>query len=101
MLGGNHIHIYGARMLDGVFKGGFGDFVEGDAFGVLGQLEDFQQVPRDGFAFAVFIGREPDGVCGFGGFLEFGDDLFVSGVNFIGDVKGAFIYLGIFADVAD
>ena len=56
-----------ARLLDGFQNGGFGDFVEYDTFGVFRfQLQDFVQVPCDGFSFAVLIGSQPDGVGLFG-----------------------------------
>ena len=62
LLGADHGHVDGAGVFDGFFESGFGDFVEGDAVGFFGEFQDFEEVPRDGFAFAVFIGREPDGV---------------------------------------
>ena len=41
------------------------------------------QVPADGFAFAVGIGREVDGVNALGGLLEFGDQLLFAFDDFI------------------
>ena len=101
LLGGDHVHIDGAGVLNGGLEGGLGDFVEGDAFSVWGEIENFEQVPRDGFAFAILIGSEPDGVGGFGGFLKLGDDFLVIGVDFVGDIEGIFVDFGVLANVAN
>ena len=58
-------------------------------------------MPRDGFAFAVFIGSEPDLLGGFGGFFKIRDDLVVIRVNFIGNVKSFFVDFGILANMAN
>lgn len=58
-------------------------------------------MPRNGFSLAVFIGCEPDGVGGFGGFLEVGNNFGVPGVDFVSDVEGRFVDFGVFPNVPD
>ena len=58
-------------------------------------------MPRDGFAFAVFIGCEPDFVGGFGGLSKVGNNTFMTGVNFVGDVKSILVDFSVFADVSN
>ena len=70
--------------------------------GGLGEFQNFEEVPRDRFAFAVFIGGEPDGAGGFDGFFEFVDDFGVAGVDFVSDGEVVFdVDFGVFSDVAD
>ena len=62
LLGVYQVHIDRARFLDGFQNRPFGDLVEDDALGpVYGEPQHFGEVPCDGFSFAVFIGRQPDG----------------------------------------
>ncbi len=56
-------------------------------------------MPRDSFAFAVFIGGEPDGFGVFGGAFKLGNDFGVPRVDFVGNVKGGFVNFGVFANV--
>ena len=52
----------------------FGDLVQLDALGIL-ELEQLRQMPGDGFAFAIGVGREEDFGRGFQRALELLDDV--------------------------
>ena len=58
-------------------------------------------MPGDSFAFAVFIGGEPDSISLLCGFFEVFDDFLVVVGDFVGDIKVRFVDLGVFSDVAD
>ena len=72
-------------MVEGVLDGPLGDLVEGDAVRfVLVEVEGFLQVPGDGFALAVRVGREIDGLGPGGLLLEAGQKLLAVGQRLIG-----------------
>ena len=99
-MGADHGHIDSAGGFDGGFKGGFGDLVESNAVSGGGELEDLKKMPRNRFSLAVFIRGEPDGVGGFDGFFELGDNFFVSGVDFVSNSEVVFnIDFGVFANM--
>ena len=59
-------------------------------------------MPRDRFAFAVFIGCEPDDVSFFDSFFEVFDDFGVAWVDFVGDGEVVFdVNFGVFSNVSD
>ena len=59
----NKVIVYVTRMQDGFLYGRFGDFVEDDAMCILVfKVQDFMEMPCDGFPFAVFIACQPNGV---------------------------------------
>ena len=94
-----------SRGLNGFEDGRFGDFVKDDAAGFrLVQSQHLAKVPRDGFSFAVFIGREPNLLGLLGVFLQFVDELLFLVGNFISGLKRVFINAELFflqvADVA-
>ncbi len=77
-----------------ILDGTLGDFVEGHAANaVVGQVECLLQVPGDGFAFAVRVGRQIDEPGLGGGSLELADRVFlgrhdfVRGLVALGDVE--------------
>ena len=90
-------------MQDGIL----GDFVENDTLGaVRGQMERLGQVPGDRLSLAVFIGSQPDGLCGCRSVFKLGNDLlFVGGDNILRCEAGFGIYGklvgGQVADVAE
>ena len=68
----HQVHVYLARMLDGVQYGRLCDFVEHDALRRLGlQLQRLLQVPCNGLSLAVFIGRQPHHLGFVHGFFQF------------------------------
>ena len=72
-----------AQFAEGALNGFPGDFGEGHAVdGYLG-LEDFLQVPCDGFTFAVTIGCQVERVYFFELALEFGDLFLLVGVDHV------------------
>ena len=73
--------------------------MKSDTVGVFGEFENFHKMPRDCFAFAVFISCEPDSVSACSGFFEVVDNFSVIGINFISDIESIFIDFGILADV--
>ena len=84
LLGVDQIHVDRAGLLDGFEDGPLGDFVEDDTLGLVnGETQHFGQVPCDGFSFAVFIGREPDGLGLLGQRRKFLDNLAFVARNFI------------------
>ena len=69
------------------FNRGLGDFVEHHALddNAWSWAQDFQQMPRDGFTFAVFVGCEIQGVNFFQLRLQVFDDIFFV---FRNDIQG-------------
>ena len=83
LLGVYQVHIDRARFFDGFQDRPLGDLVEDDALGpVDGEPQHFGEVPCDGFSFAVFIGRQPDGFR-FGQLREFVDHLLLVARDFV------------------
>ncbi len=94
LLGIDQVPVDFAGMGEGLLHGLLGDFVEGDAMDGLGLLfaaaasvgvaaQLFGKVRGDGFAFAVGIGREIDGVGGAGQLFEVGDHLLLAGDDLV------------------
>src|ERR1700723_624341 len=54
---------------------------------LFGLAQDFSQVGADGFAFAVRVARQVDGICSTGGLLQIVDYLNLAGDYFIGRLK--------------
>ena len=76
LLGVHQILVDPAGMLDALGDDFLGDFVEGDALGLfLGQIQQFLEVPGDGLALAVRVGREIDGLGALGGLFQFVNEL--------------------------
>ena len=76
----DQVHFDFARMGDGIEDGVFGDFMEHDTlrldiFQTAFGFEDFQKMPRNGFAFPIRVGCEVD-VFGFFGTGDDGIDVF-------------------------
>ena len=83
LLGVHQVHIDRARFFDGLQDRPLGDLVEDDALGpVDGEPQHFGEVPCDGFSFAVFIGRQPDGFR-FGQLGQFVDHLLLVARDFV------------------
>ena len=84
LLGVDAVFIYHARFGKGFLDGGLGDFVEHHAL-VAGLVtaDDFPQVPRNGFPFAVQVRCQVDGVGVLGQALQFGDDFFLVGQDLV------------------
>src|SRR4029078_4323362 len=85
-----------ARMLESLLYGALGDLFEGhatDAVGLVAILlllflllsvaQFFGQVPGDGFAFAVRVGRQIDVVRGQGQLLQLGENLLLAGDDYV------------------
>ena len=83
-------HIELARLLEGFLHAFFGNLMEHHAQGALVQIfdtafgfEDFVYMPGDGFAFAVRVGGQIEGVGFFGGGHDGIDVLFALGRHFV------------------
>ncbi len=75
-LRGHHLLVDGTRMVEGVLNGLLGDFVEGQPVNLaLLALQFLNQVPADGLALAVGVGRDVNVRRVFRGLLELLDDL--------------------------
>ena len=73
-----------AGRFDGCQNCRFGNFVENDSLGLVDrQAENLCEVPGDRLSFAVFIGREPDGLGLLGQRRKFLDNLAFVARNFI------------------
>ena len=98
LLGIHEVDIDLARVGDGLHHRRLGDLVEGDALHLaVRQFQRFLQVPADGFPFAVFVGREPDG----GGLVGFLLELLEAVLLIVGDdVGGLETVLHIHTEVA-
>ncbi len=94
LLGIDQVPIDLAGMGEGLLHGLLGDFVEGDAMDGLRLFfmaaatvgvaaEFFGEMGGNGFAFAVRIGRQIDGVGGAGKLFEVGDYLLLAGDDFV------------------
>ena len=70
-----------AGFADGLFNGCWRDLVEHHALHRHLGIEDLNQVPRDGLAFAVFVGREIELFNFLEGCLQFGDNLLAARGN--------------------
>jgi len=82
------VHIYGARLLDGVENGAFGDFVEHYASCGLGiEAQNFAQMPCYGLSFAVFIRCQPHGLCLLGGAAQLAYEILLVIRNFVDGLK--------------
>ena len=77
LLGVEQIFINGTGMGHTLLHAFFGDLVKGDAVGLVGvQPQNVCQMPADGFAFAVRVGRQQHAVGVFGLALQLLDELF-------------------------
>ena len=84
LLGVDQVGVDAAGMLDGLLDGILGDLVENNAAGmVVLQAQDIEQMPGDGFSFAVFIGSQPDGLGLAGGLGQFADQFLLVGRKFV------------------
>ena len=94
LLGIDQVPVDFAGMGEGLLHGLLGDFVEGDAMDGLGFFscgcglrrrccQFFGEMGGDGFAFAVRIGRQIDGVGAAGQLLQLGDHLLLAGNDFV------------------
>ena len=71
LLGHDAVHVEFAGIGEGLLNGILGDGVEDDAEDLFfGHAEYFGQMPCDRFAFAVKVGRQIEGVAGFGAGFE-------------------------------
>ena len=76
--------LIGPDVAERILDGPLGDLVEGDAADpVVGQVEGLLQVPGDGFAFAVGVGREIDHAGLRRGSLELADRLLLGRHDFV------------------
>ena len=97
LLGVEQIFVDGAGVGHALLHALFGDFVKGDAVGGVGvQPQDVGQMPADGFAFAVRVGRQQNAVGVLGLTFEFLDELFLA---FDADVLGRIAVLHINAQL--
>ena len=79
LLGIEQILVNGAGVGHALLHALFGDLVKGDAVGLVGvQPQNVCQMPADGFAFTVRVGRQQHAVCVFGLALELLDELFLA-----------------------
>ena len=97
LLGVEQIFVDGAGVGHALLHALFGDLVKGDAVGGVGvQPQDVGQMPADGFAFAVRVGRQQNAVGVLGLAFEFLDELFLA---FDADVLGRIAVLHINAQL--
>jgi len=90
--------VNGARMFQGLRNGVFSDFMKGDAFGLCGiQTQNFRNMPRNRFAFTIFVCCQQNFRGVFGRGLERGDSFFAARRHFIGWGK---VVLGIYSHFA-
>ena len=84
LLGVDPVGIEAARCGECLAHGAAGDFVEHHPLVALGVAADgFLQMPGDGFAFAVQIGGEVDGVGARGELLQLAHHLLLAGQDFV------------------
>ena len=96
--------IDGAGMFQSFFHRAGSDFVELDAFDIFGLVADnLGDVPGDGLALAVGVGRQIDGVGFGGGFTQGADDFFFTHDGFVtGREVAAFVHAYFFGgQIAD
>ena len=79
LLGVEQVFVDGAGVGHALLHALFRDLVEGHAVGLMGvQAQDIGQMPADGFALTVRVGREKDAVGVLGLALELLDELFLA-----------------------
>ena len=85
LLGVDHIHVDRAGLAECILDGPFGDFVERHpANAVFLQVERLLQVPGDGFAFAVGVGRQIDQPGTGGGAFQVADRFLLGRHDLVG-----------------
>ena len=85
LLGVDHIHVDWPNMPKGLLDRAFGDFMKGDtAYPIVGKAEGLLQVPGDGLALAVRVGRQIDDVGPGGLALQVAHGFFLGRNDFIG-----------------
>ena len=85
LLGVDHVHVHRPDLAECILHGAFGDFVESDAsHPIIAEFESLLQVPGDGLALAVGVGRQIDDVGPGRLALQVAHGVFLGRYDFIG-----------------
>ena len=102
-MGVHKVLVDGARILDGVLDRPARDFIEGRPAALLPRSNQLGDVPGNGLAFAVGVGRQEYPLGLFGGLAELLDNFLAPGENLVFGQKSTFDFdaQALFREVAN